>query len=67
MFNSPLHRAVMTHVKTKIKAAETTYKAKLDKHEKDYNQALASAEQILKTNRVLALEESIQSVIKSLI
>jgi hypothetical protein len=66
MFKSPLHEAVLAHVKTKIKEAEQAYQAKLQKRQAEYEDAIESAEMILETQKQLALEESIQFVIKSL-
>lgn len=66
MFNSPLHKAIMVHVKTKIKAADKVYKDMLLKHETNYSQALKNAKQVLEQNKSLALEDSIKSVIASL-
>lgn len=67
LFQNKLHSAIMSHVKTKIKQAESEYQEKLKQHHLDYKQEIISAKQMLEQKQNIALEESIQSVIKSII
>lgn len=66
MFKSKLHNAILAHVKTKIKAAEQTYKDRLTKHEEEYETSIKSATEVLEQKKAIALEDSIKSVITSL-
>lgn len=66
-FKSRVHDAVMSHVKTKIKQADEAYKKALEKHREEYKKDILSAKQLWIQKRAIALEESVQSVLKGLL
>lgn len=63
---SPLSKAIMAHVKTKIAVAETKYNEALVRHQTTYLNDIATAEQVRKQNEEESLHTAIDSVISSL-
>lgn len=66
-FKTKLHSAIMGHVQTKIKQADEDYKKRLLAHKAEYKKDLVSAKQMWLQKQAIALEESLQGVLKSLL
>lgn len=66
MFKSPLHRAILAHVQSKIEEADEKYLTVLEGHNQTYQRAVEREAQVLKQNQELALQEAIKSVVTSL-
>lgn len=66
MFTSQVRKAVIAAVETKIKEAEAKHEDLLIKAQKEYENDILGAKQLLQTKKDMALNECVELVFKSL-